>query len=260
MRPLLCVGMLLVGMVEPTQGQTRKDAIVAALQEPFANDRAFQGVPLEQALEVMGLRMGVTILVDEESFRAIVPDVSIRQEPVSLPQLEGVSFHSALKLLLDPIDASIWVERDYLEIIPRWEAYRRVGLVDEFQPPAPPGEKNTDEATTEEEAIRLPWLELCHPQASGEMLSDVFVNLGAESGANIVLAPFIEELAQMPIETKMYNVQPSTAVHVFAEMAGLGVIEKDNVFLITTPEHAREWRHGKVGNAEVEVLWESLVP
>lgn len=242
---IVALGLLVTISANDVHAQSRQKEIANKLEEPFTNDRDFEGVPLEAALEVIGVRNEVTILVDEVSFRDLDPKSNILQEPVSLPGLRGVTLASALRIMLDPIDASVMVHRDYLYVVPRREAYRRTGLLKETRPAEDKSLQSKDKDDSlfgdENNGEKLPWLELVHIDVQEQPITRIIDDITRQAEVNILIHPEAKEKAEIPLTVKLYNAPPQTAARMLAEMAGLDVIEQGNTLLITTPERAKGW-------------------
>ncbi|HEY8506174.1 MAG TPA: vWA domain-containing protein, partial [Gemmataceae bacterium] len=114
-------GYELSGLGQPESPQTQ--LMRNKLDEPFTNERAFDGVPLEAALEVIGLKTGITFLIDTAAFKAEDATREITQQGVRLPVLRNVSLATALRMMLDDIGATYQVRRDYIDIVPISKAY-----------------------------------------------------------------------------------------------------------------------------------------
>ncbi|HEY8503849.1 MAG TPA: hypothetical protein VIL46_04665, partial [Gemmataceae bacterium] len=214
----LLFGQLPSGAAEPAPDN--RALLAKKLREPFTNERAFDGVPLEAALEVIGLKTGITFLIDTAAFKAEDPKVDTAQTSVWLPVLRNVSLVTALRMLLDDQGMSYLVMPDHIRVTTRRAAARYAGL-SLPEPPKPTAKSDEKGEKAGEPAEHIPWLELAHLDVDQRPLKDVVKDLVAQTGANVVLAPQVGDSSETRITAQMYNVTVENAVEVLAEMADL---------------------------------------
>jgi RNA polymerase sigma factor (sigma-70 family) len=82
-----------------------------------------------------------------------------------------------------------------------------------------------------------PFLPLVHLKAKKVPLNEALDQLADQGRLNIVYMAGAEKAAT-PVTARLTNVPVDTAVRVLAAQAGLSVVQRDNVFLVTTPDQA----------------------
>ncbi|HEY8503850.1 MAG TPA: hypothetical protein VIL46_04670, partial [Gemmataceae bacterium] len=219
----------------------RRAAIAARLLRPFSTEGAIDRAPLAEVLDIFREETDIEFVFDKVSFRKEDPTRDVSLTPVSLPVLREVRLRTALRLLLEPIDARYLVMPDHILITTAYKAAREAGL-----------EGEDDRG----------WVELAHLDARGQALEEVFREIGAQTGANVVLDPAFAERGRLRVTVRMYNAAPAPAVRRLAAMAGLGAIEQGNTLYVTSAERAREWLLGEglrwFAKVDPEALFEVL--
>lgn len=133
-----------------------------------------------------------------------------------------------LKTILGKIDvpggASFLVRRGSVEITTENAIREDLGL------PLPRGMK---------EGAPLPPL-VYYMEFKGEKMADACKRMAAEKGATVVIDARVKKQAATKIEATFRNSSLPTALEVMADMAGLAVARKGNVYYVTTPENAKK--------------------
>ncbi len=99
-----------------------------------------------------------------------------------------------------------------------------------------------------------PFLPIVHAVLDRRPLDEALKELADQSGYNVVLDTATAEKGKTPMTVKMYNVPLDTAVRLLASMAGLRLVQLDNVLFITTREGAealekdRPRKHARKGD------------
>lgn len=222
------------------EGEGQSESLLEILNGEFTNDREFEGVPLEAALDIFSLRRGLPVFVDEASFRADQQKVSPLELPTSLRKIRGGTVRSALKSVLEPIGASYILRKDHVLIVPRWAAYEEAGILppDWTCPRINTGEK----ASADNNSQVLPWLELVQLDVKGQSVQAILAEVAQQSNLNLLIADEAKETAEKQVDVSFRNVAGPVALRMLAEMAGLGLIHQGNVYLLTTPIKEDEWR------------------
>jgi hypothetical protein len=146
------------------------------------------------------------ILLDRAAFRQDYPDLSdVREIPVQLPALKGVTRARVLRMLLDliPTDNATYLIRDgHIEITTRSAASAA---------------RQTVQATF-----------------ANRPLHEALQDLAEQTGLSIVLDARATEQGQTPVTANFRNdTSLLTAVRLLADMADLKVVGADNVLYVT---------------------------
>jgi len=219
-----------VADVRADESISRIEELTKKVQEPFSVEKAIEGAPLESVLEFISLRANVTILIDLE-YREVRPrgatgepeKIEIRQYPVSLSELRGVTLSTVLRLVLDPLDATYLIMPDHIMITSNTLAEKHIGR---DVPTAKRGHKQS----------------LIQFQQKKQPIDTVVDELSKLTPVSIMIAPQVKTKDIEPLTVWFKNTPLDVAVRTIAEMADLDVIEEPNLFLITTPERAKAWR------------------
>lgn len=198
------------------------DDPVEILQAPFSNERPFNGVPLETALERISAKANLQIFIDHAAFKMFDPNQTPEQLPTSLPRFRGLPLRSALKLLLDPINASYLVCENHLLVVPRDVVYDVARVV---------------------RKERSLWQDMVHLDVMNKPVRTIASEVAKQARLNVVIAEEAKSRADKEVTVSFHNVGGHVALRMLAEMVGLKVIRDGNVYLLTTPKNAAEWKN-----------------
>ena len=173
----------------------------------------------------------VTFTVNERAFAAeLMADVLETKfaDPTPIPPMKntlGTVLRQILARVSVKFGATFLIRKESIEITTE----RAVRL--EFDLPAAKGDE------------RL--LPLVSRHFSRRNIKSCFDDLADLSGFNVVLDVRAEAQAEKDITARFLNVPVDTAVQLVADMAGLEVVRKANVFYVTTPENAAKLRKAR---------------
>jgi tetratricopeptide (TPR) repeat protein len=121
------------GEIVSPRVRRRMEALKSALDQPMAEiEKNEVGLTLLlQTIEALATPLGadrdptrkVTIILSTEFNRAD-PTFDAERKQIKIPRLVGVSLATVLRIICDQLDATYWVRRDYIEIVPADMAIR----------------------------------------------------------------------------------------------------------------------------------------
>lgn len=166
--------------------------------------------PLRDALLLFAARFDLHFLVDTEAFARDVQLLDPESNPVSLPEMKQVQLRTVLRLLLARSWGDFFVRPDgVIQIVPR------VSLV----------------------ACQLK--QRVDTKFDGMPLQGVLCELQVLSGFSIVLdVGRAGDKAKAPITADVSDTTVEASVLIVADLAGLKPVLIDNVYYVTTPDHA----------------------
>ena len=207
----------------------RANAIRQQLSKVIDIDKPFDG-DFKDILEYISDRYELTFIIDSVAFKNVDPPLdNVDTTKSKLPKLPGVTLHTVLRFLLDPIDGTYFVRRDFIEITTRKALRERLG----------------NEPTTSLEwqgsAAKTLLGEPVNLNAKEMSFADAVRELADTTGANIVIDPRAKEIARKPITATLQQAPLRTALRVLADMVELKVVALDNILYVTTPENAEKF-------------------
>jgi RNA polymerase sigma factor (sigma-70 family) len=198
---------------EPTEALARR------IKFPGINDPK---TTLEDALKMLKQRYGLNYEFNHQAFQADqVPQPGNAEIAASreIPPTQSTTLDAVLRNILARVPAAsgatYLVRGDSIEIT------TRASVRNEIWGPDFDG----------------PFLPLVNLKARKVPLTDALDQLADQGRLNIVYMAGAEK-ANTPVTARLTNVPVDTAVRVLAAQAGLGVVQRDNVFLVTTQEQA----------------------
>jgi hypothetical protein len=185
----------------------------AKLEMPIALE--LQPCPLKEAVQFLGERFDLSIILDLEAFKH--PMVNVPEADnlmVSLPKVNGIKLHKALHWMLASIQADFLQQNGTVVIVPHSLAtspayLRQLPIQAEFQ--------------------QKPLFE-----ALGQ-LSDA-------SGVTVVVDQRAAEQGRSPVTANFMNVELEAAVRILADMANLKAVPLGSTLYVTTAENAKVWQ------------------
>lgn len=170
------------------------------------------GTPLREALNHISERYGLTILVDNEAFKADNGEPDIENKPIKLPRLGGVRLRTVLRNLLHQAQGDFYARDDHLMVVPRKRIEAGVALkqpVDVAFEKRPLAEALKELSDITEVSIVLDTLRMQNlPDPRAEVTAD------------------------------FHNVPLNNAVRILADMAGMKSVTFQNMIYVTTPPNA----------------------
>ncbi len=192
----------------------------------LARRSAFPGIndpkaTLDDALKLLSARYHVTFDLNERAFKAEGLNDVARSEIfwTEMPPAENLRLDVLLARMLRrvpvPSGATFLVRGDGIEITTMAFVKTEVWGED----------------------FDGPFLPLVNLRANKVPLNEALVQLADQGRLNIVYAGGAEKAAT-PVTVRLTNVPVDTAVRLVALQAGLSIVHRDNVLLVTTPENA----------------------
>jgi hypothetical protein len=201
----------------------RPQQLLLRLQQPVNLDKGIDpNTPLRDALEFLGDRYDLTIIVDSKAFAEIGVQ-SAEEQPVQLPKMVGVSMATVLRMLLaqvkgDEHQGTYAIQDDHLLITTTAHASNAENWKADSGQPAP---------TIDVDCVQKP-------------LQDVLYELRDLSRMNILVDARVADKARKPITATLVKVPADTAVRLLADMGDLRVVAIDNVLYVTSIDNAKE--------------------
>ncbi len=169
------------------------------------------GTPLRDALQFIGQRHGVEIVVDAKAFKDDLGADNVEDAPVRLARTIGVPLSTVLQLLLDQVDGTYLVRPTYVFV------------------------------TTHKRAWPAQWDDssrLVAPTVSldfdNKPLHEALREIANTTGINVVLdARVPADVRSVAVTASLTNVPVDTAVRLLADMNGLQATSVDNVLYVT---------------------------
>jgi hypothetical protein len=168
-----------------------------------------RGTPLHEALNHIGMRYTLSIIVDEEAFKADSNQADIVNVPIKLPLLTNVRLRTVLRAILLQVDGDFYTRDDVLIIVPR--ARIASGVV-----------------------LRQP-VDVAFER---RLLSDALKELSDMTGVSVILDAQKQQDPTLQVTADFRNVPLESAVRVLADMAGMKSITLENMIYVTAPDNA----------------------
>jgi RNA polymerase sigma factor (sigma-70 family) len=211
---------------EEGKRHVKQTEIQLSKEDEFSPMEVDPGLTLDAILQDLAKKKGVRIFVNEKAFSS-EDLLDVNKSPItdsrSLPG-GTMTFQARLSQILSRIPAqsgaAFMVRKDHIEITTMAKVREELGL--------PPDS---------------PLLPLVTESFDKTPLADAFRRLADASEYSVVLdgrsqAKVKEEM----ITARLANVPVNTAVELLADMAGLDVVRRNNVFYVTSPENATRLR------------------
>jgi hypothetical protein len=214
------VNWLLAEAPAPAQRAYSVANICDQLQAPINIEKPIDGSPLKDVLEFLADKYGLSFIVDTQAFEqsGVGGGRAVEDTQVRLPKVSHVTLSTVLRFLLGQLNGAYIVRRDYIEITTHEKQ-----LVEAF------GAGPYDVAS-------LP--PVINTVFDGRQLAGASAELAGQSGKNVVLDPRIPNTDKLIVRATLLNTPVDTAVRVAAELTGQKVVSMDNVYYVTTPDHA----------------------
>ena len=222
------------------QSKAREAKIVPAIRAHEWRERLDQShtiefepnTPLREALSHIAERNSMTILIDDEAFKADSGQPDIEAQPIRLPRLTNVRLRTVLRAILEQVNGDYYVKDDVLMVVPRQRIQSGAVL---------------------RQSIDL-HLEKRPLAAALKELSDM-------TGVSVVLDAQKLKDSKSEVTADFRNVPLDCAVRVLADMADMKSVVLDNLLYVTSIENAdklEEEKAQKRGDAPAK--WEKVIP
>jgi RNA polymerase sigma factor (sigma-70 family) len=220
---------------DPPAAEPRKGAaaIVAKLNQRVNIEKEVDNTPLRDVLSFLSDKYDVTFVVNVVAFDRDNANKHVEDNPVRLPKMPGVTLRTILQHLLAQVQGTVLVRNDHFEVVTHNQA-----LVEVFGPLP---------NWVVEHRLEQP---IVNVVCDGSPLERALAEIAEQSGRNVVLDSRITDRDKLAVTAKLLNTPIDTAVRVLAEMVSLKSVQLDNVFLVTTREHAAELQAEEAKHAE----------
>jgi hypothetical protein len=193
---------------------------ISALRFPLAIDRPLLDTSLKDILDFLqdiatppkaakDPSKRIVLLMDYPAFKKFKADpaYNVEDEKINLPKLNGASLETALRMVTAQLNATFIVKGDYI-LITTWE-------------------KAIGRALNENEEVQL-----IHWAAEKKPLDEVLAGIADRYEHSIVISNQAAAKAKKPVTAKFLNVPLAEAVETLADMNGLQVVRKSNLFYL----------------------------
>lgn len=217
-----------------------RDELSTKLMQRVTFDKPFDNVALKEVIELLCDKHDLTILVDGKSFSNAALPVAVAlnaadeilNAQISVPIMKNVRLGTILSHIADQIDGVHLLYPDHIKIV---SAAHALTLT---KPPFHDYPDENERGTAFEEIARS--IPLVHVNFKEVALQDALREVELRTNRSIVLATQAGDKGKTPITARFTNVPVDTAVATLAESAGLQMVRKGNVLIVTTAERARE--------------------
>ncbi|HEV3115748.1 MAG TPA: hypothetical protein VGY58_01765 [Gemmataceae bacterium] len=216
---------------EPARAEKPAESLRQKLGEAVGLPNGIQpNTPLRDALEFIGDRHEVTILVDAPAFKEDGVE-NIEEVPVRLPRMSGIRLDTVLRALAGQIKGVPLLRPDHIEITTPKHAVETVWgrsypLEDSEQPGRP-----------------RPMLPLVNVVLAKTSLDAALRELVGQTGISVILdSARAGERARTAVTAAFTNVPLDGAVRLLAEQADLQAVLVDNALYVTTRQRAQAMR------------------
>ena len=181
--------------------------------------------------------------MDNAAFAAKVnQDEEVLKRPVSLPAMKKVRLATILKYVCDQIPGTYLLYPDHIKLVSGFRVRTLVGPIVNFLNQAGVDSDPADQQVATEPLDRIMCsIPLVNVHFEDQPLQSAIREVELRTNRSIALAPQAGEKSKTSITTRLTNVPVDTAVATLAEMAGLKMVRKGNVLLVTTSERAKEF-------------------
>jgi RNA polymerase sigma factor (sigma-70 family) len=214
------------------------EKLVAKLNQIVDVQKEIDNTPLKDVLSFLTDKYGVAFIVNVQAFDRDNANRTVEDSPVRLPRMPGVSLRTLLRYLLAQVQGRVLVRTDHLEVVPVNEAM----TVAYGKPPG----RYVSEARLDFQ-LGAPFVNIVSDR---QPLERALADIAEQSGRNVVLDSRVNERDKLVVTARLLNTPTDTAVRVLAELCSLKSVPLDNVFVVTTREHAAELQAEEAKTAE----------
>jgi hypothetical protein len=235
---LLCLVVGPVGVSAPVPGGRVDPNLIPgqAPDEPWLPSTLqtpidFQGfddvkTTLQEALDHLSKKTNIVFEVNERAFKEEQVQDVLKTEiatPMPIPPMPGSSLNGVLKRILaripSPSGAVLLVRGNSVEITTTVAARAEILGDDNRQ-----------------------LLPLVHLRVKEKPLATILSMMMTQTTYNVAVDPQVQDKGTTLLTLRLLNTPTDTALNVIADMIGLQVVRRQNVFYLTTPERAAEIR------------------
>jgi hypothetical protein len=217
--------------------------IADKLQERVDLD-GIKGEPLRTVIDVLQEKVGYTILLDYKGILTATGAAddaagrqSLEQAPVTLPALKKVRLETALRQVLDQVNADFLIEPDHIRVTAAAAKDLTVGPRHVL-----PSLRRIDEAAEEPQTdvpTQIRETRTVTAAFHDIPLTDALRTVSLRTGRAVAINPDAAEKAKVPVSLALANAPFETAVLTLAEAAGLRAFRAGNAAVVVTPERAK---------------------
>jgi hypothetical protein len=229
-RLLTCavVGLVLAGpaAAQPARPKPKSgDQLLAALRQPVSFDRLNE-TPLAEVLRVLNQEFHVMFVLRDDAFRA-AGHANIREERAEsfTTPIDGVALHRFLALVLDGMNATYLVRRDFVEIVPIDTAAKETKNA---RPEAGP------EGLPAILRLKEPLVAVAYKE---KPLNEALADLAEEYDLTVVVSPQSGDARIGFVTARLLNVPADRAVELLALQSDLRVVRRGTAYLVTSKDH-----------------------
>ncbi len=209
------------------------------LKDPLMN------VTLKDALNFLSEKYEVTLLVDQKSFgqggaaaaALNAADDGMLGQPINVPVMKNVRLGTIIKHVADQVDGVYLIYPDHIKLVGIGRAYTLTRPVRDAAPAGPNDPEPDSEMESPQDIIRS--IPLVTVSFNDKPLPEVLKDIETRTNRTIILGNQAADKIKTTISGRFTNVPVETAVATVAEMAGLKMVRKGNVLLVTTDERAK---------------------
>lgn len=182
-------------------------------------------VPLFELLQDLSKKYGVTVVIDENSFRAAGrPNIREEKPTFSTPDLGNLTVHQFLNATLTSLGATYLIKNGTIEIVDT----KHAGKV-------------TKSGVSEDEDGRVRLNEpLVSAVVKEKPLNEVVAKIAETYDLTVVVAPQAGDAKTGFVNARLLNTPADKALELLAVQCDLRVVRRGNAFLITSRDQANE--------------------
>jgi hypothetical protein len=190
-----------------------------------------QSTTLKEALALIGEKYDLSFVVDEQAFKQDLEIADVEGQQIRLEKVKGIRLSTVLEKLLAGVPGGYLVRPDYIQITtPARVVAAMYGSVPQADEAAPGGRKRP----------RMPAVQTTFDRRP---VDEALRELAETTGINVLLdSRRLGEKGRATVTANLYNVPMDTAVRLLANLADAKAVLADNVFLVSTSEHAARWQ------------------
>jgi hypothetical protein len=213
---------------EPARKADPTAAILTTLAaEVSLGDKNVSEIPLFELLQDFHKKYQLNFVINETAFKqAGRPNVKEEKPIVAATQLNGLTLHQFLGLVLDGLDATYLVKNNTIEIVPVQHAAKvtRSTLLG---------------ADEESGRVRLAEPLVC-VILKEKPLNEAVAKIAETYDLSVVVSPQSGDARTGFVSARLLNVPADQALELLAVQCDLRVVRRGNAFLITSRDHSND--------------------
>ncbi len=227
-----------------------RDELANKLMERVTLKDAIENLPLKEVLQQLSDTYKITLLVDRNSFvenGAGAVALGADNEPtvltqrINVPPMKNVRLATVIKDVANQVQGFYLITPDHISIVGFTKAYTETKPLK--------GDCLIERHDADEEGLlpsptslaRRAMDPLVTVSFNEKPLEDALKEIGVHTNRTIVVANQTADAKKTPITARFANVYVDRAVETIAELAGLKMVRKGNVLLVTTAARAKEF-------------------